>query len=306
MNLDSLKTLMDKNEYELVIKLTENSEDSLAIFYRVSAFIAIDKDSEALATIKEKRKILQGHLSLLIKMHLELLCMLGKFDEAYDELKYYQELPYENQETEELLQGMNKYIRQEERNLYIKREVGQDEISQKLLSNDDNDVLTAIDQVRSLPLENFILPLSHILKNHPRQAIRSFTLLLFVSRKYNKKISFLHIDKIIEVIPASLDEPFIVSGFKDPKDLSMAFQDTFRDPSVTQNALHIISSYMIYIYPDKIPLIGDEIIVVFGYLAKDYLKSDNNDLENLCLSKGLDKTKIKDVTLLIKEQLKYF
>ena len=35
--MDSLKTLMDKKQYDLVIKLTENSNDSIALFYRLSA-----------------------------------------------------------------------------------------------------------------------------------------------------------------------------------------------------------------------------------------------------------------------------
>lgn len=304
--MDSLKTLMDKKEYELVIKLTENSEDSLALFYRVTALIATNQDVRALETIKQKKKFMEGHLSLLIKIHIELLCIFDKFDEAYDELKYYQELPYENQETEELLKEMVKYIRQEERKRYTRREVGQDDIVKKLCSENDNDVLAALDNIRSLSLEPFVPTLSTLLKTHPRQAIRSFTLFLLVAKKYDKPVSFLHFEQLIQVVPSELDEPFIIRGFSSPKLLSMAFQNTFHDPSVTQNAMQLLSSYLIYIYPDKLPLDPKEIVVVFGYLAKDYLVSSDNDLQGLCISHHLDPIKINKVVLEIKEQLKHF
>ncbi len=45
--MDSLKTLMDKKQYDLVLKLTENSQDSLALFYRLSAMLATGKSEEA-------------------------------------------------------------------------------------------------------------------------------------------------------------------------------------------------------------------------------------------------------------------
>ena len=304
--MDSLKTLMDKKEYELVIKLTENSEDSLALFYRITALIATNQSKRALDAIKEKRKFMREHLALLVKMHIELLCIFEKFDEAYDELKIYQELPYENQETEELLKDMSKYIRQEERKLYARREVGQDEIVKNLLSNDDNAILAALDNIRNLPLEPFIPTLASILKNHPRQAIRSFTLFLLLAKKYDKPINFLHFDKLIKVVPSQLDEPFTVPGFSDTKLLSMALQNTFHDPSVTQNAIQLISSYLIYIYPDKLLLEPKEVIVIFGYLAKAYLGSEDNDLEALCANYHLDPIKIRKIAQEIKERLNDF
>ena len=83
--MDSLKTLMDKKQYDLVLKLTENSQDSLALFYRLSAMLATGKSEAALSLIKEKRQILLTKPSILMKIHIEILCMMAKFDEAYEE-----------------------------------------------------------------------------------------------------------------------------------------------------------------------------------------------------------------------------
>ena len=304
--MDSLKTLMDKKQYDLVLKLTENSQDSLALFYRLSAMLATGHSEDALKLIKDKRQILLAKPGVLMKIHIELLCLLGKFDEAYSELRYYQELPYENQETEELLNSLPKYIREEEIKVYKRQEVGQDELRKKLLSKNDVDVLSALDAVRGQSLESFLLPIINILKNYPKQLVRTFALLLLVAKKYDKKVEFLHGDKVIEVIPSELDEPFIIPGLGNIDDLSSLFQNEYHDPSLSQNAINILSSYMVYIYPNKVNYSKEELLVVFGYIAKELLQSKDNDLDKLCEKHGLDKQEIKEEVNKIKAHLEDF
>ena len=304
--MDSLKTLMDKKQYDLVLKLTENSQDSLALFYRLSAMLATGRSEDALKLIKDKRQILLAKPGVLMKIHIELLCLLGKFDEAYSELHYYQELPYENQETEELLNSLPKYIREEEIKVYKRQEVGQDELRKKLMSKNDVDVLSALDAVRGQTLESFLLPILNILKTYPKQLVRTFALLLLVARKYDKKVEFLHEDKLIEVIPSELDEPFIIPGLGNIDDLSSLFQNEYHDPSLSQNAVNILSSYMVYIYPNKLNYSKEELLVVFGYIAKDLLQSKDNDLDKLCEKHGLDKQEIKEEVNKIKAHLEDF
>ena len=304
--MDSLKTLMDKKQYDLVLKLTENSQDSLALFYRLSAMLATGRSEDALKLIKDKRQILLAKPGVLMKIHIELLCLLGKFDEAYSELHYYQELPYENQETEELLNSLPKYIREEEIKVYKRQEVGQDELRKKLMSKNDVDVLSALDAVRGQALESFLLPILNILKNYPKQLVRTFALLLLVAKKYDKKVEFLHEDKLIEVIPSELDEPFIIPGLGNIDDLSSLFQNEYHDPSLSQNAVNILSSYMVYIYPNKLNYSKEELLVVFGYIAKDLLQSKDNDLDKLCEKHGLDKQEIKEEVNKIKAHLEDF
>ena len=304
--MDSLKTLMDKKQYDLVLKLTENSQDSLALFYRLSAMLATGRSEDALKLIKDKRQILLAKPGVLMKIHIELLCLLGKFDEAYSELRYYQELPYENQETEELLNSLPKYIREEEIKVYKRQEVGQDELRKKLLSKNDVDVLSALDAVRGQSLESFLLPIINILKNYPKQLVRTFGLLLLVAKKYDKKVEFLHGDKLIEVIPSELDEPFIIPGLGNIDDLSSLFQNEYHDPSLSQNAINVLSSYMVYIYPNKVNYSKEELLVIFGYIAKELLRSKDNDLDKLCEKHGLDKQEIKEEVNKIKAHLEDF
>ena len=304
--MDSLKTLMDKKQYDLVLKLTENSQDSLALFYRLSALLATGKSEDALTLIKERRQTLLTKPGILMKIHIEILCLLGRFDEAYSELRYYQELPYENQETEEILNSLPKYIREEEIKVYRHKEVGQDEIRQKLLSKSDADVLSALDAVRGQPLENFLLPIFNILTKYPRQMVRAFALLLLVAKKYDKKVSYLFFDKLIEVIPAELEEPFILKGIGNMEDIASMFQNVYHDPSLSQNAVNILSSYLIYSYPNKPEFSREEILVIFGYLAKDLLKVRGNSLEEMCEEYNLDPEEMREQVNKIKAHLDEF
>lgn len=304
--MDSLKSLMDKKQYDLVIKLTENTNEAIALFYRLSALMAVGQSEEALKLIKTKRIILQTRLDILIKFHIELLCLLGHFDEAYDELKYYQELPYESQVVEEILKAMPEYIRKEEKNSFGRREKSEEEIISLLMSNNDEEVLAAFDQIKNKQLNNFLLPILKIMRSHPRQVIRSFALLLLVNDGYDKEVAFLKGETLINVIPSSLEEPFQIDGYKDLMEFSYALQSTYHDPSIASNALNLISSYLIYIYPDQLNLSKDESLIVFGYLAKKMLSIDISDLKEACEKSQVDYQKVLDKINEISEVLKNF
>ena len=304
--MDSLKTLMDKKSYDLVLKLTENSNDALALFYRLSALLAVGKSEEALNLIYTKRIILQSRLAILIKIHIEILCLLKRYEEAYNELKYYQELPYESQEVEEILKVMPEYIKKEEMQRGKRHVMDQEEIYAKLLSTNDDDVFMALDEIKNLRVEPYLLPILKILRSYPRQVVRSFALLLLVDQKYDKEVDFLHDDKLIKLIPSSLEEPFSVPGFESLQAFSFAVQSLYRDPSIANNALNIVSSYIIYIYPDKLPYSPDESLLIFGYLAKRMLQIEENDLEEACLSKKVDYTRVVSEINKIDQLLKNF
>ena len=304
--MDSLKTLMDKKSYDLVIKLTENTNDSVALFYRLSALVAVGQSEEALKLIKSKRLILQSRLDILIKIHIEILCLLGRFDEAYEELRYYQELPYESQVVEEILKAMPDYIRKEERNSFNHRQKSEDEIIAQLMSKNDEEVLAALDAIKNQPVNNYLLPLLKILRSHPRQVIRNFTLLLLVKYKYDKEVDFLKDGKVIKVVPASLEEPFKINGYKDLAEFSLIMQSRYHDPSIASNALNILSSYLIYIYPDKLELSKEETMIVFVYLAKKMLCTDISDLKETCEKYNIDYQFVLSEINKISEELNNF
>lgn len=304
--MDSLKSLMEKSQYDLVIKLTENSTDSVSLFYRLTALVAVGQVEEALSLIMTKREILQKQLNLLVKFHIETLCIMGRFDEAYDALKYYENLPYESQEVEEILRAMPSYIRNAEKESFRSKNVNEDELNKRLLSDNEDEVLGALDEIKSLPLNTFLPNILKLVRSHPRQAIRSFSLLLLVHANYQQQVEFLHNGKLVKVNPSLLPEPFTVPGYKDLNDITNALMKEYRDPTVMQNALHVLSSYLLYIYPDSLAVEKNEVLVVFGYVAKKLLQIDTSDLEKVCKQKGLDYQKVDQLINNIQEDINDF
>ena len=304
--MDSLKTLLEKGQYDLVIKLTENSTDPASLFDCVIALVAVGQNEKALEVIKSKREILKQQLDLLIKFHIEILCLMSRYDEAYDELKYYEELPYESQRVEEVLRDMPTYIRNAERASYGPKSQDVEEINKRLLSDNEDEVLGALDEIKSHSSERYLPNILTLIKSHPRQVIRTFSLLLLLKDKYDKEVEFLKGDKIIKVVPSELPEPFIVPGFKDVNAVTFALQKEFHDPTVVQNALQTLSSYLLYIFPDDLKLKKNETIIVFGYIAKHLLQIDASDLESVCEQKGLDYAKIDQLIKYIIEELNNF
>ena len=302
--MDSLKSLMDRKDYELVIKLTENSQDINYLFYRISAFLAIGKGEEALATIKNNRKILEGDLSLLVKIHIEILCLLNNFDEAYEELKYYENLPYVSQQVEEVLREMPKFIREEEKKSVSSKELSNEELRKRLFSDDQNVVLPALDMLRDRDINMFLPAVEHVLMDFPKQSIRSFALLLLVQKGLNREVKFNHIGQTMTVNPSKLEPPFIGNEFND---FLRSLQTELKNPAANENAIQILSSYIIYTYPVKLEIRYDVLTEALRAIAFEYLQSDEDiALSERCVQKGINEQEVKDLIQRIKDCLEDF
>ena len=302
--MDSLKSLMDKRQYDLVIKLTEDSQDMNYLFYRISALLATGRGEEALSVIKKNREILQGDLTLLMKVHIEILCLLNNFDEAYEEVKYYENLPYVSQEVEEIIRELPKLVREEEKKSLSSRELSNDALKERLKSNDETVVLPALDMVRGRDINMFLPDIQRIMLSFPKQSIRSFALLLLVQKKIDKELSFNHIGKAIKINPSQLEPPFIGNEFND---FVRALQNELKDPVVSEDAVQILSSYIIYMYPEKLDIKYDLLIEALRNISEEYLQIENKTpLSARCALKGIDEKEVLDLIQRIKEAINSF
>ena len=302
--MDNLKSLMDKKQYDLVIELTKNSVDPNDLFFRVSAFLASGKGKEALSVIENNRKILESDLSLLMKVHIEILCLLNMFDKAYEEMEYYKNLPYVSQQVEEMLDILPKMIREEEKKQYASKNLNDDELRKRLMSNDENLVLPSVDLLRDKDLNFFLKEIKHILSDFPIQSIRSFTLLLCVQKHLNQILSFNHMGTIIEVNPSELEPPFIGDEFNS---FLRYLQSEVKDPVVSENAIQIFSSFIIYIYPETVTISYPVLALALKQIAYEYLRMDDADtLEQACEEKNVSAKEVKELIQRIKSCVEDF
>ncbi len=290
--MDSLKSLMDKKQYDLVLKLTENTTDRTYLFYRISAFLAIGKPLESLEVIKNNRPELEKDLLILIKIHIEILCIIGKFEEAYEEMERYKNLPYVSQQVEELLASLPKYIRDEERKMLSGREMNDEQVKKLLRSPEMNDAIIALDIVRERDINKYLDDLKWLMVNHSLQSIRSFSLFVLVQKKIDGLFKFKHIDKIIEVNPSLLTPPFVEEPFNG---LVKRLSVEFNDPSLSDNAIQILSTHLMFIYPEDIPYAEDEIIEALYQVSSTYLQSKKEELKDRCFEKGIDAERVQQL-----------
>lgn len=299
--MDNIQTLLEKQQYDLVVKLTENPQNNNDIFSRITALLALSKGEDALATINKYQKQLEVDLPLLMKVHIELLCLLKRFDEAYEKASYYQNLPYHSQQAEELLKTLNEKIRTEERRSYISKDVSEDELKSRLLDKDENTVLFALDHLKEKDITPYLKELEIIIKSFPRQTIRCFALFTLVERKLDKEILFLHMDKLITVNPKELRPPFVDQSFQD---FVKRIHNEFKDVSLSTNAVNILSSFIIYTYPDNV-ILDDNLLAALLYVSKSYLQIEMN-LSDYCKKNKLEYSLVKHLSEYIALSLQDF
>ena len=89
--------------------------------------------------------------------------------------------------------------------------------------------------------------------------------------------------KMIEVKPSELKAPFVDSEFTD---LSNKLVEIYKDSPLSMNALQILSTYLIYIYPEEVdysdPLLVEALkIVTSSYLHQNYISEHSRECEAL-------------------------
>lgn len=301
--MDNLKSLLDSKQYDLVLKLTETSQTSNDLFYRISAFIFLGKYEEALYVIQDHQKTLESNLTALINAHINLLCVLQRFDQAYSVLDYYNNLPYQSQVVEELLAKMPKLIESEEKKQTSFRFLSDDELLDLLDSQNDEDVLIALDTVKSRDVFVFLPKLQELLLSSRKETIKSYILMMLVKKELDRNLSINKNGKVLNVNPKQLTPPFLGEIFDG---VVRGFDREYKDATLSQIATQLFSQYTIYIYPDEYKYSVNEYLAVFNLLAKEYASNPSDDYSELSFADQLDKEKILQIKLEIDNMLKEF
>lgn len=299
-NMDSLKTLLDQKQYELVIKLTEGSETPNDLFYRISAYIYLGKYEEALYVIQDHQHILESNLASLINAHINLLCVLSRFDQARAVLDYYNNLPYQSQVVEELLRKMPEVIELEEKKQTTLSFYDDEQLEDYLKSDKLEDVLIGLDSLRKRDIFSFLPIISDILLNHKNQMIRSYTLMLLVQKEVDRSFKMNSLDEVIDINPKHLTPPFTSVTFNETLRL---IDKEFKDPSLAQSATQLFSEYQMFIYPRDIAHAPKDLCASLYIISRKYANSPLEDVHSYCEALELDEAKINSLVKEIEDIL---
>lgn len=303
--MDSLKSLIDQKQYELVIKLTETSTSSNDLFYRISAFICLGKYEDALFVIQDHQQVLQSNLAALINVHINLLCALSRFEQAYSALDYYANLPYQSQVVEEVLRKMPDVIAKEEQKNTNVKYYDTEQLLKMLDSKKDEDVLLALDIIKTRDIFEFLPKLKIMLMNYPREITKSYILMMLVKKEVDRLLIMIKGAVEYHFNPKELDPPFTGEVFDA---VIRKFDREFKDASLSQVATQLFSQYCIYIYPLNLIPNPELYAVVFYIIANQYMESGKQeiDLSVICEKHNLDIEQVEELKKEVEKALNDF
>lgn len=284
--MDSYESLMEKGQYNLIIKATENAKDVDSLIYRIMAFASLEKFEEALNVIDEHHeKLEEKALKVLIMIHVDILLLMGDTVGAFSLAKYYGDLPYQSQEIEEMIKDIPNRIAEFHKKLRESKVRGTDnkEIKRLLKSQNTEDVITGIDLLKDFDCTPFIKELEDIMVDHPSQSVRSLALLTLVEQQYDCVISFTSHRGLLELNPSQCIPPFgkenfqnIVFEFEKEKDVTLK--------NMFENTLACI---VINNYPDDVDKDDTLTITAIKLICMKSLQQDY-DFEEVVEETGLD------------------
>lgn len=270
--MDDLNTLFDRKEYDLILKLTNDSKDAKDLLMRLSCLVIQGKVDLALDEIEANQSLIEKDYQLkLMKLHFELLLSKKLFDEARIALKHYQDLPYVSQETEEFMREMAERI-EEEAHPKSQQRFNLDEIYDILEKADDQSKISQVlFSLKNYNLNIYIDSLKIFLKREDvNPNFRTYALILLVDEKCNEDVEFLSRKGLIKINPTKIMAPFMSPSFNET--CRLITEKANRDVSMIETALHLFNCYIIDTYPEDIYLVGVEFLSsAFIYIAESYL-----------------------------------
>lgn len=282
--MDNLETLFNKKQYDLVVKLTEESVDPKERFMRLTSLVILGKDNEALDEIENNQAMFdKAYPNKVMRLHFELLFKNRMFDEAKIALKHYQDLPYISQEVEEFLHEVPNEI--ESLSKAKNKGLPVEELCDRLEKETDGDLLLeALAYIKVYNINSIIDSIKvFLLRKEVRQDLRAFALFALMEQDYSKKLPYLSIDGMVEVVPSDLKTPFENKSFLDIAKL--IDEKSLHNVTLKETASNLFASYVIDTYPSDIYSDGVNAIAdAFISIAKDYIQEPSDNLSNEVLS----------------------
>lgn len=289
--MDSLKRLYEQQRYTLILEITEGTADPESVIYRVSSHLALNEKEKALSEFMEAREALYAYKPFLtLKSNFELRFLNGQFEQAYEDMLYFQNKPYVSQEVEEYLRNLPKLIRYSEKNESLVQGYTPEAIERILTKGkDDYEVLNVLNYLQNAPLDEYLPLIKDLLVSSRHPSVKTYALLVLVERKYPSRVVFSKNGKRYQVVPKDLVPPYTGPVFENfVHELSFLASD----PSLAGVAVSLLNDYILCLYPEEVLGKNDSLLeVALLLLAREYLR-DQEGMESLIAKKGLDPAQV--------------
>lgn len=303
--MDNFKTLLDKGQYDLVIRLTDGAKDAESLTYRTIALVGANQLKKAEETFfPNKEKIYKYSPIVCLKTGFSLRFALSEFDQAYADYDDYSSRPYVSQTVEEYLRALPGLIRKSERDYSIAKKGLTPEEALALTKNskDDYEILSALAYLSRAPFSSYCEEIVPLLNSDRNPSVRTYALFLLVGGKYPKEVDFLSNKGLVKVVPMALCPPFTGPKYEKYKEYLVSLAGS---PSLSNVMVKLFDGYILDEYPTNvIPSSNDPTLALAVLsLAEDYLHMEE-DLGALAEKYGAKRQDIETLKKLIDEDIK--
>ncbi len=245
--MQKLNDLFENGDYEEVLKLTEGSLEPKEIFLRISTLIEMGRREEAMETLLSQRELLWKARPLMtMRADFELRFALTQFDEAYEDLDYFSNLPYVSQKVEEELKKGKERIRAEEKAYLLQGADHQKDLRVLLKSNDPYAVLGALSQIGDKGMKGYEEEIKSILSSTMHHDVKAFALQVLIALDYPKNVCFIDGGKARMVTPSELISPFEDSNYQSIREHLSYLLDT----SLSGVCIQLLDEIALASFPD--------------------------------------------------------
>ena len=233
-----------------------------------------------------REALYQENPLLTLKTNFELRFISEEFEEAYEDNEFFQALPYVSQEVEEYLRDLPRLIRANELSSFQRKPRSEEATLKLLVPTTKNEELLFL--VSSLGKED-IVPyeeaLIGLLTSEIHDDVKTFILMLLVSKNVNKEVTLLKRGETFVLNPSKIGLPFQNASYDAIK---KSLQKEI-DVGVAEIAGKLLDQIALCLYPHKPVLEQGEEATAMALLdlARHYLNPKSSLGENAQVLEGI-------------------
>ena len=282
------RELFEEGRYAEVIASYSPSSSAQDAFLAISSYLGLGKGQEALTLLTSRRADLwKENPTLTLKANFEIRFILRQFDEAYEDLEYFSNLPYVSQAVEEVLRELPKTIRANE----LASKGHSDSISEDELLDclenpkDPYACLAALSQIGKRDITPYLDALRKILAEDYPNDVKTFALLLLASKEAKGEYLFVKNGERLNLEPAKLGSPYETKEYQAVVASISKASDNVSEVDVARG---LLDRYCLALYPHRFvnaqeeeKLASDLLLLAKRYLGESLPKEQEEKVAYL-------------------------
>lgn len=278
--MSKISQLVQEGKNAEAIGLDERELQGRDFFFLVSAYLSLSKGKEAMEVLLKHRDELYAIDPLLtLKANFETRFLLKQFDEAEQDLRYFENLPYVSQKVEEALRGLPSTIAATRYASSPKPDLEQ--ILETLASpSDDLMLLSALNGLKNVgALEDYRELVEELLLGPYHDDVKTYALMLLSAKGSTHEVAFQKRGRTYRLVPAKLGTPFALPEYKKIREAV----ENGLDQSLREVMGELLDLYALICYPERFVSPGEVDAFLQGLteLGHRYLGQYEAPLEGL-------------------------